>query len=226
MSLAHGASIVTSGLVFMVDPANLKSYPGTGTMWTDIINNSVGTMVGTPTYSSNNAGTFLFSGVTQNFNFSTSPALNITNNITLEAWVNITSNVNYGGILVYGTLSAEQYSLNTMSTGQFSVGTNYPTNWYLNSMSSYSLSNWYHLVVTFSSTVWNMYLNGVFNSTSTIPISTFPSVTSAYLTIGDNQPGGQEYLNGNVGAARIYNRVLANNEIAQNFNALRGRYGI
>ena len=36
MGLAHSPSIVTDGLVLCVDAANTKSYPGSGTTWTDI----------------------------------------------------------------------------------------------------------------------------------------------------------------------------------------------
>ena len=36
MALAHSPKIVTDNLVFCVDAANTKSYPGTGATWNDI----------------------------------------------------------------------------------------------------------------------------------------------------------------------------------------------
>ena len=36
MSLNHSPSIVTDGLVLCLDAANKRSYPGTGTAWTDL----------------------------------------------------------------------------------------------------------------------------------------------------------------------------------------------
>ena len=39
MSLSHNPRIVTSGLVMLLDAANPKSYPGTGTTWSDLSGN-------------------------------------------------------------------------------------------------------------------------------------------------------------------------------------------
>jgi hypothetical protein len=83
------------------------------------------------------------------------------------------------------------------------------------------------VAVTFASGAAIMYINGVFaSSTATFGITTLPAVASAYLTIGNNHPGGDEMLNGRVGLARVYSRVLTLAEIKQNFNAYRGRYGV
>ena len=43
MSLTHSPSIITSGLTFAIDPANIKSYPGSGTTVTDIVSFSTAT---------------------------------------------------------------------------------------------------------------------------------------------------------------------------------------
>ena len=44
MGLGHGASIVRSGLVLSLDAANKKSYPGTGTAWTNLVGPEVFTI--------------------------------------------------------------------------------------------------------------------------------------------------------------------------------------
>ena len=47
MAQAHGPRIVTDGLVFCVDAANVKSYPGSGNTWSNLANtNSSGTFSG------------------------------------------------------------------------------------------------------------------------------------------------------------------------------------
>ena len=43
MSYKYGPSIVTDGLVFYVDAGNDKSYPGSGTTWSDLIGGNDGT---------------------------------------------------------------------------------------------------------------------------------------------------------------------------------------
>jgi len=39
MSLGHGASAIRAGLMLYLDAANVKSYPGTGTIWSDLSGN-------------------------------------------------------------------------------------------------------------------------------------------------------------------------------------------
>jgi len=61
-----GPNIVTSGLVLQLDAANTKSYPGSGTTWTDLSGNgNNGTLTNSPTFSSANGGIFTFNGTNQ-----------------------------------------------------------------------------------------------------------------------------------------------------------------
>ena len=63
MGLAHSPRIVTDGLVLCVDAANTKSYPGSGTTWTDISGKGHnGTLTNGPTFSSDNMGGIVFDG--------------------------------------------------------------------------------------------------------------------------------------------------------------------
>ena len=86
---------------------------------------------------------------------------------------------------------------------------------------SVSVNNWSHIVATYDGSVVRLYRNGVMQSSA----SSTGNITnqSATLTIGVR--GGQ-YFDGKISAARIYSKALSNTEIQQNFNALRGRYGI
>ena len=43
--------------------------------------------------------------------------------------------------------------------------------------------------------------------------------------LGDNHPGGQEYLNGKISAVKIYNRGLLQSEVLQNYIAMKKRFG-
>ena len=62
MGLTHSPRIVTDGLVFCVDPANARSYPGTGTTLTDLKGSNNGTLTNGPTFSSDNRGVFTLDG--------------------------------------------------------------------------------------------------------------------------------------------------------------------
>ncbi len=51
MALVHSPSIVTNGLLFCVDAANPRSYPGSGTNWFQLSgSNNTGSIVNGPTY--------------------------------------------------------------------------------------------------------------------------------------------------------------------------------
>ena len=60
MSLSHSPAIVTDGLVFCLDAANKRSYPGTGTTWTDLKGVNNGTLTNGPTFNSEYLGKIIF----------------------------------------------------------------------------------------------------------------------------------------------------------------------
>ena len=55
MATIGGSNIVTDGLVLSLDAANRRSYPGSGTAWSDMAgNNNIGTLTNGPTFNSAN----------------------------------------------------------------------------------------------------------------------------------------------------------------------------
>jgi len=60
VGLAHSPSIITQNLVLCLDAGNIKSYPGSGTTWTDVIGGDNGTLTNGPTYSN---GNIVFDGI-------------------------------------------------------------------------------------------------------------------------------------------------------------------
>ena len=233
MTISYGPSLVTNGLVMYLDAANPRSYPGSGTTWYDIsggginLTTSGGNGNGNfPTYQSN---TFSFASPNALYNSVNQTNLNITNNITIASWVNQTNLVTYGGIIVFGTGSAEQYSLNSDATNGFSFGTNWPGTWYLTYPTgtlAKATGTWIYVCVSFASGTTTWYINGTLNTTVSQGINSLTLVSGGYVGVGDNFPGGQEYFNGLISTIKVYNRVLSSAEITQNFKAHRGRYGI
>jgi hypothetical protein len=64
MGLSHSPSIITQNLVLCLDAANSKSYPGSGTTWTDLSGNgNNGTLANGVGYNSGNGGALVFDGV-------------------------------------------------------------------------------------------------------------------------------------------------------------------
>ena len=87
MALTHGIKpIVTSGLVLCLDAANRKSYPGTGTAWTDLSgrgNNGTLTNMDGTNFNSANGGSLTFDGSNEFVNCGT---INLQQNFSLEIW--------------------------------------------------------------------------------------------------------------------------------------------
>ncbi len=90
-----------------------------------------------------------------------------------------------------------------------------------------STSSWAHIVGTYTSGNRRLYINGnLVNSdsqTGTIATNTNGISIGAYG--GYNGSRGY-YYNGEIGLVRVYNRALSAAEVRQNFNAIRGRYGV
>ena len=84
MGLSHSPSLVMNGLVLCLDAGNSKSYPGTGTTWTDLSGNgNNGTLTNGPTYSSANGGSLVFDGTND---YTQTPLSGTFPQITVEFW--------------------------------------------------------------------------------------------------------------------------------------------
>ena len=187
----------------------------------------------------NSDGTFSFDGIN---NYMTLPASSTnslsTSALTTEAWVNHRS---FGGASDGRTY---WHSFNALgSQNGFILRTfythTYPSFWwcygatnlynavYASGMTM-SLNTWYHVVGTFQQGVAaNIYVNSVLqNSVSGATVSS-PLVydTTNGIFIGYSEINASK-MDGNIAIAKIYNRTLSADEILQNFNALRGRFGL
>jgi hypothetical protein len=90
-------------------------------------------------------------------------------------------------------------------------------------------NTWYNAVLVSdpSGTSYQMYLNGVAEGGDHTTYSWNASYSGLRVRyIGRGNSTNTRRLNGMVPSTKIYNRALTADEIAQNFNALRGRYGI
>ena len=110
--VAAAPTIVTNGLILNLDASNTSSYPGTGTVWTDLSGqNNNGTLVNGVGYSSVNGGTLTFDGVNDYvnmgniFNFGTGDftyeVVVLYNNLTSNASGATIGKDNYSGTNTY-----------------------------------------------------------------------------------------------------------------------------
>jgi hypothetical protein len=219
--------IVKDGLVLWLDANDKSSYPGTGTIWTDLSRSgNNGTLTNGPTFNSGNGGSIVFDGTNDYVKPPASTTLQLTD-FTLSSWIKI------------NTQNANQFIIDTSTDSGIGLGYSYRVNsenkirfWAynannnLNSITTILSNIWYNASVTYNNTskLQSIYINGVFDISNT---HTNPFVVS---TVTNLQIGGSSilggYLNGNIAQALIYNRALSSTEISLNFNATRARFGI
>ena len=243
MTLAHSPRIVTDGLVLCLDAGNTKSYPGSGSTWTDLSGNGKNGTLNGPTYNSSNGGSIAFDGTNDYASISSPSPLSGTQLFTFEIWVNFTSiSGNFGGISKAAWLFAggtgsgtgqpefsvrsannTSFTPNTIVFGRGGGGTTGSLS--INVSSLMSNGNWYQIVLIRStSSSQTVYLNGSSIGTGNVSNSFSDGITN-FGSI-ENNSNYSGYLNGKVAISRIYNRAITASEIQQNFNAHRGRFGI
>jgi len=213
MGLIHSPSIVTDGLVFCVDAANQRSYPKSGTTWSDLKGSNNGTLTNGPTFDTGNGGSIVFDGsndyiamggdildISSAFSFFYWCKLGtISNNYTV-----ITGNINFA---VRFKNSGWEFIQKGFSPDRGSTGVTYSP-----------LGVWTCLCVTHANSVNSIYVDGSLINSWSISGTSNSTTTS---NIGTWQYGK---YNGSIGPVMTYNRALTADEIRQNYEATVGRY--
>ena len=238
MSYANGPRIVTDGLVLHLDAGNRKSYSGSGTTWTDLSGNgNNGTLINGPTYSSSNGGYLSFDYTNDYVTTTGMSNFSYTNGITVSVWhYNGGGTGYYRGVANNGTV-ADRIGGFDLRYGRenYFGGTNNGTslNWRItnsggtaSSRSIYAnVNEWHNYVGTYDNSVVRVYKDGQLFDSITHSAGGQLKTTSDSTTIG-RSPGTSEYLDGRLSQVSIYNRALIQQEIQQNYNALKGRFGL
>ena len=221
-----GPDIVTNGLVFAVDAASERSYPGTGTTWTDLSGNSInGTLTNGPTFSSGNGGSFLFDNYDDYVSLGASSQFSITNQISLFSWVKIDSFTNWDGI--FGAYSGGSFVHFQLIGGRINLYVYGPGAGWDRLDPGYdqlTAGEWANVGFTFGSSVLTVYLNGVAMPT-TVTGSASNVTSTTEVSIGRVYSGDRN-LGGYVATTDVYNRALSSAEVTQNYNAIKGRFGL
>jgi hypothetical protein len=226
MGLGHSPSIIPDGLVFYFDPINTRSYAGTGLTGFNLIDTAiVGTFTNGPVYDIANKGSVYFDGVDDRISFSFNSALDISQSITIEAYIKPQSYPTAGGGGMIVTKVASYY-LEFGSNGKIRVyffGVNSPG--YHESVNTVPLNKWTHTVVTrdISNNTINIYINGILDRTVSSITGNITVQQTQSLTMGGHNGGGYLFV-GLITCGKIYNRALSSTEILQNYNVTKKRF--
>jgi hypothetical protein len=226
-----------------LDCGNRLSYPTSGTTWTDLSgNNNNGTLTNGPTFNPNNLGSIVFDGGDDFVNFNTSSLKFNDTDVTMNVWfkTNINSNT-YQDLIVLASSPQNNLMGILKSRSGVNNGSVYATlsqagnatplfsNLSGNSLITAGIIN-YSAVFTKIGSTYSIFLyrNGVLDNSTATSLTSYDMTTWSdfFARLGSGGPTYPEILNGNIYISQIYNRALTAQEVLQNYNALKSRFGL
>ena len=239
-------TVVKDGLVLNVDAGDTNSYPGTGVIWSDrSVKATPFTLLSGPSFTaatSTVGANIGFDGV-DDYADALSPAIDSISNggdFTVDMWIKFNSASTTQ--LVCGNTSTAVDGIGGFglaliaSAGTCVIRINYKTTTSLfiaTTTTGLSTGTWRHIVARFDydtgggTSNYNVYSNNsqLYDSGAISKPAGTPASSINFFRIG-RRPNGTQPANINIGALKVYNRLLTTTEIAQNYNALRGRFGL
>jgi hypothetical protein len=225
-------NIVRSGLVF-----NLFTAPSSGTIWTDESGNGYNAIIsGSATYVSNNGGGIKLNNTSANGggnDFISVPYNIPSSTLTVEVVASFNPTSFWGTIWGNDFWSGGRGYLAYMPSSTI-ISYGKPGSQTLETITaSNSIRHWTFVI---NGTQHSLYLNSVqVGTTDTVSIQTLFATSELYF--------GARHVNTGIGPAdrmnssitanqpvfyqmRVYNKALSTTEITQNFNVIRGTYGL
>ncbi len=226
-SIRNRYEVVVDGLVLSLDAGNPSSYPGSGSIWTDLIDAKTFTLYNSPSYSSANGGYLSFSPASSQYAAS-STSLSSLSTWSVEVW-HYYDGTNTG---TFPTIVTETYpgsgSIN-FNLGKIFGGSNqvesgfFNGSWRVTSAYTLTANNWYQIVGTYDGTTNKLYVNNTLVASSTFTGTPTSSQNGIRLM---RRWDLEDYWGGRLSILRIYNRSLSSTEVVQNFNVNKTRFSL
>jgi len=223
--------IVTDGLVFNLDAGFTPSYPKNGNTWYGVRNTNNGSFINGPTFNTSNGGSIVFDGVNDRIDFSTNIFTGLQNTgISIDAWIYPISNLSSQQLIVGAwsqSVANDQAGLFIINSGPFIAVANGSAPESGFGGGTLSLNQWQYVVGTWNTNrTYKTYINGSLVSTGTQTGDGYNTIGASLFRVGGQAQGENRYFNGRISITRIYNKVLSDSEILQNYNAQKGRFGL
>ena len=213
--------IVTDGLVFSFDSSNIISYPFTGTTAYSLTGSNNGTLVNGVAFSNQNGGTWIFDNSNDYIQLPSDLGYSTTT-LSVFSWFKSNGQPLGNYHIICGGQECEisvPWPGGAIRTG---VLTN--TRFVSNHGSGLNDGLWHYIGFTYDGSTKRSYIDGVSVGTQVVTGTLVTSVFNRRL--GRFGSSSDYYLNGHIASYWVYNSVISDSEVLQNFNAHRSRFGI
>lgn len=227
--------VLPKDVVYAFDPGNFYSYSKIGTAnanYADLNGNVAGSLLDNASFASDNGNVLIFDGDKDAVDFGSNIPSFPSSDMSIFLWINATTLRNgwniyltkwFSDIVGTGGVSDFHYAI-------YPNGGQYFQNLYTTNASNMfgatpiSTGTWYQIGFTLSGGNMQMYLNGMPDGALRSNAGR-TNYTNAKLLLGDPRAGGLVTFNGKVGTISIYSRAINQEEVFQNFNVSKHRYG-
>jgi len=232
----RGPNIIKEGLVLYLDPGSPNSYYNkTSTTIKDISGNgNDGTLISSPIYNTSNGGIIVFDGVDEYINIPDNNSLDGFSSFSLNIWIYLNSSFSYNTFFHKWSSGNYAYFLGAWSDNlKITAGENYAVttggktgNYGDVSNSSISINTWYNIGYVSTINTISLYINGTLDNTMSNSWrggNIINSSTSLKLASHYDAP---TYTNCKMSNVMVYNKALSAQEVLQNYNATKTRFGL
>jgi hypothetical protein len=224
MGVSGGPNIVRdSSLVLELDAADRNSYVSQSLIWNDVSgNNNSGSLTNGPTFSNNN---IVFDGVDDTVNFASSTnatTVGLNGYHSVDLWVRpsvVTAD--------RGMFSCDNGGVATNRNLHYIIrNSKFYLGWYnvdVGGVQTIFANTWYNVVFLLDTDMrQKIYVNGILDAQGS-PVGAFFNGGTATIQIGVYT---SQYFSGLMGICKVYNRALSPQEVLQNYNAQKSRFGL
>ncbi len=235
MGISAGPKITSDGLVLHIDPANNKSYSGSGvTIYNMVTGGIAGTLVNGPVSDVAYKKTFILDGTNDTIQMQLPSGIVTGSQISISLWAKWKSTGTTTATIQ--TLVDNQYQVadnigffiqdrpDLGSVLEWSTQPNNAVNRRVYSTQVVGDGSWHHIVGTNDGTFSRLYVDGY--ETGTAKTSAGIATTQDILCIGNwaYVYSSPRYLNGSISNFKVYNKALSASEILNDYFSTKNRF--
>ena len=221
MGTTYNPAIVTDGLVLCLDAANKRSYPGTGTTWTDLVGGNNGTLINSVSFDASNGGSLQTDASNERIEFG-SVSMDLYH---ISFWIYLSSEVTSAStsfnLIQYGSDGQEAIAFGAVSsyatdeTLTIASADNYARTYIKDNIPA----GWNYITFNWNGSTYDILLD-------TESKTTYAGSWSGHVprkTVNELTLGAYQFF-GKISNVSIYNRALTADEVRQNYEATVGRF--